>query len=184
MSNFCSQCGHRLVRQVPAGDDRERDLCAACGHIHYDNPNLVAGCLITHKGKVQLVRRAIEPELGKWTLPAGYMETGETVEQAAVREAWEEARARVISEGLYLVYSLPRYNEVYLLIRGELTGFHVGEAGTESIDVGLFDEDEVPWHELAFAELVRPALRTLFEDRKSGHYPVRHIELGRQGTAQ
>lgn len=177
MTRFCSQCGTSLLKKIPRGDDRERQTCPACGHIHYDNPRLVAGCLITHKGKVQLVRRAIDPERGRWTLPAGYMETGETVEQAAVREAWEEARARVISQGLYMVYCLPQFNEVYMIIRGELTGFHVGDAGFESSNVGLFEETEIPWDELAFSALVTPALQTLYADRRKGCYPVRSVEL-------
>lgn len=173
----CSDCGGKLSRNIPPGDDRLRDHCPDCGLVHYENPTIVAGCIITHKGKVQLVRRAIEPELGCWTLPAGYMEAGETLQQAAVREAWEEARARVTSQGLYLVFSLPQINQVYALFRGELTGFHVGDAGHESCNVGLFDRHEVPWDELAFSPLVRPALEFLFKDSNSGNYPVRNIDL-------
>lgn len=177
MNRFCGQCGHPTEETIPAGDDRPRRVCSACGQIHYDNPLIVCGCIITHQNKVQLVRRAIAPALGQWTLPAGFMEQGETVEEAAVREAWEEARARVISRGLYQVYSLPQLNQVYLLFRGELTGFHVGEAGHESAHVGLFEESEIPWDNLAFKELVAPALRHLFADMRRGDFPLRNSVL-------
>ena len=177
MKPFCSDCGHTTTRATPPGDDKERDVCSACGAIQYENPKLVAGCIITHKGKVMLCRRAIEPEKDKWTLPAGYMELGETVEEAAMREAWEECRARVISQGLYQLWSLPQYDQVYMLFRGELTGFHVGNAGLESIGVGLFAETEIPWDGLAFGALTRPALQMLLSDSVNDSYPVRSLNL-------
>jgi ADP-ribose pyrophosphatase YjhB (NUDIX family) len=177
MVKFCSSCGGKMQRSIPQDDDRIRDNCPDCGHIHYDNPVLVTGCLLTHKNKIQLVKRAIEPEKGRWTLPAGYMENGESAEDAAVREAWEEARARVISQGLYFVYSLPQLNQVYLIYRGELTGFHVGDAGHESLSVGLFEEQEIPWEDLAFRDLVKPIVETYFSDTANGSYPVRNLCL-------
>lgn len=174
---FCSNCGGRVTLCIPEGDDRERYLCNGCSTVHYQNPKIVAGCLITHKERILLCRRAIEPEYGLWTLPAGFMENGETTEQAAVRESWEEGRARVISKGLYAVINFPQISQVYLFYRGELTGFNVGSPGHESSNVGLFAETEIPWGQLAFNSLVNPILKGYFSDRNSNQYNVRCLDV-------
>jgi NADH pyrophosphatase NudC (nudix superfamily) len=102
--NYCSHCGETVDERVPPGDNRLRYVCGRCDTIHYQNPRIVAGCLAVHEQQVLLCRRAIEPRRGFWTLPAGFMENGETTEQAALRETWEEARARVRSQELYLFH--------------------------------------------------------------------------------
>lgn len=169
--NFCSRCGNTITRKIPDGDDRERFVCESCDTIHYQNPRIVAGCLVTHGDKVLLCRRAIEPRYGYWTLPAGFMENGETLEECAARETWEEARARVDIESLYSIYSLPYINQVYQLFRGILLD-ETFATGPESLEVALFSEAEIPWDELAFPVMGK-TLRYYFADRLLNTYPVR-----------
>lgn len=138
-----------FVRRVPDGDDRERLTCADCGFVAYENPKIVVGSVVEVDGRIMLCRRAIEPRRGFWTLPAGYMEMAETVEEGARREAWEEARARIALEGVLAVYSIARLGQVQVIFRAGLAepGF---EAGPESLDVRLFGWDDIPWEEVAF----------------------------------
>ena len=139
----------RFDRRVPEGEDRERLVCADCGYVAYENPKIVVGSVVEVEGRVLLCRRAIEPRAGFWTLPAGYMEMGETAEEGALREAWEEARARLALGGLLAVYSIARLGQVQLIFRATLAepGF---AAGPESLDVRLFAWEDVPWDEIAF----------------------------------
>ncbi|MCA8931950.1 MAG: NUDIX hydrolase [Rhodospirillaceae bacterium] len=137
------------VRQVPEGDDRPRLVCPDCGFIAYENPKVVVGSVAAWQGRVLLCRRAIEPRTGFWTLPAGYLELNETSEAGALREAWEEARARLELEGLLAVYNIPRISQVQLIYRARLLAPDVS-AGPESREVGLFAWEDVPWDELAF----------------------------------
>ena len=116
--NFCSQCAAPVVLRIPPGDDRPRHVCDACGTIHYQNPKIVAGCIPEYEGRILLCRRAIEPRSGFWTLPAGFMENGETTEEAAVRETREEANARVEVDALFTCLDIPRINQVYVMFRG------------------------------------------------------------------
>jgi len=173
--NFCSQCGHKVSLVIPEGDDRKRHVCGSCETIHYQNPNIIAGCLPIHKDKVLLCKRAIEPRQGFWTLPAGFMENGETTEQGALRESWEEANANIDVHGLYTMFNLPQINQVYLFYRGTLSDLNFG-AGTESLEVALFSEDEIPWRELAFP-VIKKTLKHYFADRISGDYPIRNEDL-------
>jgi ADP-ribose pyrophosphatase YjhB (NUDIX family) len=138
-----------FVRQVPDGDTHEREVCAECGFIRYDNPKVVTGSLVVEDGRILLCRRAIEPRTGYWTLPAGYMELGETAEDAARREAREEAEADIVIERLFAVYSIPRIAQVQVMFLARLAGGHVAP-GIESQEVGFFDLAEVPWADLAF----------------------------------
>ncbi len=172
---FCSQCGNLLAQRVPAGDNRPRYVCDHCHAVHYQNPRIVAGCLAVWGEQVLLCRRAIEPRRGYWTLPAGYMENGETLEQAAARETEEEACARVRDLTLYTLFDLPHINQVYLFFRAELADldFAVGE---ESLEVQLFDERDIPWSELAFPTVGR-TLECYFADRRENVYPVRNERL-------
>lgn len=137
------------VRAIPPGDDRERLTCPDCGFIAYENPKMVAGSVVSVDGRIMLCRRAIEPRHGYWTLPAGFLELHETPEQGAMREAWEEARARIAINALLAVYSVPRISQVQLIYRATLAepGF---EAGPESLEVALFDWADIPWKQLAF----------------------------------
>lgn len=134
---------------TPAGEDRPRQVCGQCGFIHYVNPKIVVGSVVTHEGRFLLCRRAIEPRLGYWTLPAGFLEEGETVEDGARREAQEEACADIAIEGLLAVYSIPRISQVQLMFRARLNDPAIA-AGPESLEVGLFDWADIPWGELAF----------------------------------
>ena len=168
---FCPNCAAPLVRKIPELDDRERDVCEACGAIHYSNPKVVTGCLVTAGDRVLLARRAIEPRHGFWTLPAGFMENGETTADGAARETWEEARANVEIEGLYTVFNLPHIDQVHMFFRGRLVGGAFAP-GPESLEVALFEADAIPWDELSFP-VVRDTLRYWTEDRRRGHYPVR-----------
>jgi ADP-ribose pyrophosphatase YjhB (NUDIX family) len=172
---FCSNCGGQIHQLIPAGDNRLRHVCSQCGTIYYQNPRIIAGCLPIWEEQVLLCRRAIEPRLGFWTLPAGFMENGETLEQAAARETHEEACARVRNLSLYTLFDLPHINQVYMLFRAELVDLDFS-AGEESLDVRLFHEHEIPWSELAFPTIGR-TLECYFSDRHHHQFPVRNEPL-------
>ena len=168
---FCTHCGSSVILQIPAGDDRERFVCSSCAFIHYSNPRVIVGCLPVHDGKVLLCKRAIEPRKNFWTLPAGFMENGETTVQGAARETWEEARARVSNIDLYRVFDVPYISQIYMFYRCDLdNGEH--DAGPESLDTCLYAEGDVPWDEIAFP-VVSETLREYFSDAVQGHFPVR-----------
>ena len=149
---FCPACGAGdLEVRVPPGDDHERQVCRACGTVHYENPKVVVGSVCTAgDGRLLICRRAIEPRSGYWTIPAGYLELGEAAEEGARREAWEEARARIEIEGLIAVYSVPRIGQVQLLYAARLLDPAAVEPGPESLEVRLVGWDAIPWDELAF----------------------------------
>ncbi len=136
-------------RRVPDGDTHERDVCTTCGYIHYVNPKIVTGSIVRHQGRILLCRRAIEPRVGFWTLPAGFMEVGETAEQAAMREAREEANAAIVIDRLLAVYTIPRIAQVQIMYLAHLADANIA-AGPESLEVMLASWDEIPWHEIAF----------------------------------
>lgn len=138
-----------FVRQIPDGDDRERLVCGDCGFINYENPQIVVGTVATWENKILMCRRAIQPRDGFWTLPAGYLELHESPEDGARREAHEEATAEIAIDTLLAVYSIPRISQVQLIYRGRLVHPDI-EAGVESLEVGLFDWDEIPWDDIAF----------------------------------
>jgi ADP-ribose pyrophosphatase YjhB (NUDIX family) len=180
---FCSACGSdRIERRIPEGDTLLRYVCAACGAIHYQNPKVVVGCLPEWKDQVLLCRRAIEPRYGLWTLPAGFLENGETVAAGAVRETLEEAGARVAVGELYTMISLPHISQIYVMFRARLLDLGFGP-GSESLEVRLFREDEVPWEALAFRTIAR-TLRNYFLDRKLGAFPTRVSALERRAPAR
>lgn len=167
---FCQQCGSAKVElRIPHGDDRERHVCSDCGHIHYLNPKVVVGTIPVWGERVLLCKRAIEPRYGLWTLPAGFMEEGETLEDGAARETLEEARARVTIEQLYVTISLPEISQVYILFRAKLVDLDFAP-GVESLEVRMFDEAEIPWDQLAFRTM-DTALKYYFADRKAGAFP-------------
>lgn len=163
---YCSACGARVSLKIPAGDNRERNVCDDCGTVHYQNPKLVAGCIPVWDERILLCRRAIEPRYGLWTLPAGFMENGETTEQAGERETLEEANAKVQVESLFSLINIPYINQVYLFFRAKLLDLDYS-AGEESLEVKLMSEEEIPWDSLAFPA-VSKTLRWYFEDRKAG----------------
>ncbi len=161
--NFCSHCGKSVSLKIPEDDNRPRHVCDSCGNIHYQNPKIVAGCIPEWQGKILLCRRAIEPRYGLWTIPAGYMENGETLEQAACRETEEEACARVDLDGLYAVYNIPHVSQVYVIFRGQLADGAFAP-GAESLETALFEENQIPWGEIAFPVVDR-TLKRFFLDR-------------------
>ena len=172
---FCCNCGSAVEQRIPAGDNRMRFVCTQCHFIHYQNPRIVAGCLPVWGEQVLLCRRAIEPRRGFWTLPAGFMENGETMAEAAMRETDEEARARVRDLHLYTLFDLPHISQLYVFYRAELVDLDF-RAGEESLEVQLFHEREIPWNELAFPTVGR-TLECYFADRREQHYPVRNEGL-------
>jgi len=179
--NFCSHCGAAALElKVPEGDTLPRYVCASCGTIHYQNPKVVVGCLPVWGEQVLLCKRAIEPRLGLWTLPAGFLENGETIFAGAARETEEEARARVEVGSLYTMISLPHINQIYVMFRSRLLDLGFGP-GPESIEVRLFDEDEVPWSEIAFRTITR-TLRNFFLDRKLGAFPTHVSAIERRAA--
>lgn len=178
---YCSACGAPVELRQPPDDNRMRHVCTACGTIHYQNPNLVIGAIPEWKdGRILLCRRAIEPRHGLWTLPAGFMENGETTAEAAIRETLEEANARVALGELYSMYNLPYINQVHLLFRASLLDLDFSP-GSESLEVRLFEEQEIPWGELAFRP-VRFTLEHYFSDRKTGSFRFHTGDLAPPGA--
>ena len=142
-----------FVRRVPDGDNRERLICPDCGYVAYENPKIVVGAVVAAQGSVLLCRRAIEPRLGFWTLPAGYLELGETVEEGAMREAWEEAEARIALEGILGLFSISRIGQVQIIFRArfaEPDRAPLFAPGPESLEVALVAWEQIPWDLLAF----------------------------------
>ena len=164
--NFCCYCGNQLHLSVPDGDDRARYVCRSCGRIHYQNPKIVVGCIAEWDNKILLCKRSIEPRYGKWTIPAGFLESGETVVEGARREAHEEALARVDNLVPFTLYNITFVDQVYLIFRSNLLAGEFG-VGSESLDAALYCEQDVPWDELAFT-VVRETLQHYFADRSAG----------------
>jgi ADP-ribose pyrophosphatase YjhB (NUDIX family) len=165
---FCANCGAAVVKRVPPGDTLPRWVCDACGEIHYQNPKLVVGTVPEHEGRLLLCRRAIEPRYGYWTLPAGFMENGETVMQAALRETLEEAGAYVDVGAPYSMISVPYVNQVHVFYLARLRGVEF-KPGEETLEVAMFSEAEIPWDQVAF-RTVAATLRHWFADRKRGAF--------------
>lgn len=137
------------IRKIPAGDDRERLVCGDCGFVVYENPKVIVGAVCTWEDRYLLCRRGIEPRVGYWTMPVGYMELNETTEQGALREVWEEAGARAEIDALLAVYSIPEISQVHMIYRARMTSPDFA-AGQESLEVQLFAWDDIPWADLAY----------------------------------
>jgi ADP-ribose pyrophosphatase YjhB (NUDIX family) len=163
---FCSHCGQPVSLRTPEGDHLPRFVCDGCGVVHYQNPKLVVGCVPEHEGRILLCKRAIEPRHGYWTIPAGFMENGETTQDGARRESWEEALADVEIGSLLAVVHVLHADQVHVMFRARLPEPRFG-AGAESLEVMLYDEADVPWQDIAFRS-VDFALRRYFEDRRRG----------------
>ncbi len=163
---FCSDCAAPLVRLVPPGDHLERSVCSACGTVHYENPRVVVGCVPEWQGRILLCRRAIEPRRGFWTTPAGFLEIGETLADAAARECFEEAEARVEIGSLLSVTNVLHAAQVHVMFRARMRDpSHA--AGAESLETGLYEEAQIPWPEIAFPS-IEFALRCFLADRSGG----------------
>ncbi|MBE7439762.1 MAG: NUDIX hydrolase [Spirochaetales bacterium] len=167
--NYCSHCSRTVVLRIPPGDSIARYVCDACGQIHYQNPRIIVGSLPLWQDRILLCRRAIEPRIGKWTLPAGFLENGETLEQGAIRETMEEAGGRIAITELYSVYSIPHVAQVYMIFLARLLDLDYAP-GLESLEVDLFLPEELPWEELAFT-----SIRFALERFTQGH---RGLQLG------
>jgi ADP-ribose pyrophosphatase YjhB (NUDIX family) len=172
---FCSACGHPIARRVPPGDSRERDCCDACGAIHYVNPRMIVGTIPVIDERVLLCLRAIEPRYGSWTLPAGFLEMGETAAQGAQRETDEEAGAQIELGPIFSMIDVPTVDQVHVFYRARLLNEHFAP-GEESLQVRLFREDEIPWDEIAF-RTVSTTLQLYFADRARGHFEMHTHEL-------
>jgi ADP-ribose pyrophosphatase YjhB (NUDIX family) len=172
----CRVCGAATQYRVPPDDNRERAVCTACGEIHYENPLNVVGTVPVWGDQVLLCRRNIEPRHGMWTLPAGFMELGESTAAGALRETIEEAGARVEMQDLFTVLNVVRVGQVHLFYRARMLDTHL-DPGPETIEARLFREDEIPWDELAF-RTVRQTLELFFEDRRKGHFGVHVADIG------
>lgn len=167
---YCSACGKPVTSAIPDGDNRLRAICTACGTVHYQNPKIVAGCVPEHEGRILLCRRAIEPRRGYWTVPAGFMELGETVAAGAIRETEEEAGARIELQELFTVMNVVRVGQVHLFYRARMTDTAL-DPGPETLEARLFHEHEVPWDQIAF-RTVKETLQHFFACRKAGAYPL------------
>lgn len=167
--NYCSNCGNTVKLGTPPGDDRLRHLCATCGTIHYANPKVVVGSIPEMDDKILLCRRAIEPRSGKWTLPAGYLENGETVAQGAQRETLEEAGARIHIIAPYVLFNISYVSQIYVMFRAHLLDGNI-KAGSESSDVRFYSEKDIPWDEIAFT-VIEATLRQYFKDKPTGLFP-------------
>ena len=166
--NFCSHCGAPVRREIPAGDDRPRFVCDQCATIHYQNPRVVVGTIPEWEDRILLCRRSIEPRAGLWTLPAGYLENGETMQEGARRETLEEAGAELGALAPFALFDLPFIHQIYLIFQGSLTS-GAWQAGAESLECRLFAESEIPWETLAFA-VMRETLERYFGDRPRGRF--------------
>jgi ADP-ribose pyrophosphatase YjhB (NUDIX family) len=166
--NYCNQCGSPLDLRIPDGDSVLRHVCRHCNTIHYLNPKLVVGCIPEWQNQILLCRRAIEPRHGLWTLPAGFMENGETTAQGAIRETVEEACARIEIGELFSLVNVPHINQVHLFYRGRLLDTQFA-AGAESLETALFSEADIPWQDLAFRS-VTLCLKAYFADRAAGRF--------------
>jgi len=180
--NFCPGCGARVTVRVPEGDHLPRQVCTGCGAIHYENPKLVAGCVAEHAGRILLCRRAIEPRRGYWTIPAGFMENDETLQQAAARECWEEALAQVEIGGLCAIVHVLHAHQVHVMFRATLAESSYG-VGVESLEVRLCAEAEIPWAEIAFPS-VAFALGKYLEDRTAGMQDLHFTTIDRRVSSR
>jgi ADP-ribose pyrophosphatase YjhB (NUDIX family) len=171
----CTNCGTRMEKRIPPGDGRERMVCPACGAIHYENPKLVVGCIPVWEDKILLCKRAIEPRYGHWTLPAGFMENGETTADGAARETLEEAGATVKNLTPYTLIDVPYVHQVHMFYIAELATPEYS-SGEESLDVRLYEEAQIPWPDLAFYTVIE-TLKHFFADRKAGKFGFHNLQI-------
>lgn len=164
---YCSNCGKRVVRRVPYGDQHPRHICDHCQTVHYENPKVVVGCIAEWSGRILMCRRAIEPRMGFWTIPAGFLEINESSVEAAIRESEEETGTHIRIEGLYSIFDIPEIHQVYLIYRGQLKRPQFNP-GSESLEVRLFRPEDIPWGELTYPA-VGDILRQYIEERNSGY---------------
>jgi ADP-ribose pyrophosphatase YjhB (NUDIX family) len=168
--NYCSECGTPVTLKIPEGDNRLRFVCPNCNTVHYQNPLVIVGILPEYNQQILLCKRAIEPQKGRWTLPAGFMENDESTLEGALRECQEEAHASVNEPTLYALYDIPYINQVYVFYRAQLANLDFGPSA-ESTEVALFNEQDIPWDELAFP-VVTAVIKRFLCDRKKDSFEV------------
>ncbi len=172
----CRNCGTAVIYRVPDdGDTHQRAVCPACTTIHYENPLNVVGTVPYFGDRVLLCKRNIEPRFGKWTLPAGFLELGETTAQGAVRETIEEAGASIEMEGLFSILNIARVGQVHLFYRARLLNEHF-EPGVETIEARLYREEDIPWEDIAFRS-VKETLELFFADRRRGQFGIHQLDI-------
>ena len=172
---FCTACGSPTELKSPPDDDHVRSICTNCGLVHYSNPKMVVGCIPELNGQILLCKRNIEPRKGKWTLPAGYLENGESVQEGALRETKEETRASVQIIDPYRLFNIVFVDQIYFMFRANLTSAKFGPTN-ESTDVRLFEEKNIPWDNIAF-EVIKQTLEHYFSDREKGKFPFKIFDL-------
>ncbi|MDL2269304.1 NUDIX hydrolase [Desulfosarcina sp. OttesenSCG-928-A07] len=179
--NFCSRCGSPVTLKIPANEDRPRYVCGSCEMIHYQNPRLVVGCIPVRKDRILLCKRNIEPRKGYWTLPAGFLENGETTAEGAIRETYEETGSVVTELAPYRMVDILHAHQIYLIFlsRLEKMDFH---PTPESSDVRLFSESEIPWDAIAFP-VIKKILRAYYEDRLSNLFSFRMDRMDTPGRS-
>ncbi len=175
--HYCTQCGSTVETRIPSGDERARQVCTVCGNIHYQNPKMVVGCIPEYENHILLCRRDIEPRRGKWTLPAGFLENGESVREGAMRETNEEARVRVKIIAPYRLFDLVFVNQMYLMFRARILVPEFGPT-RESSEVKLVHEKDIPWDDIAFP-VIQKTLLHYFRDRKTGAFEFQSLELAK-----
>ena len=177
--NFCADCGHAVDHRVPTDDNRPRAVCPACARVHYVNPKMVVGCIPeAADGRVLMCLRNIEPRRGKWTFPAGFLEVDETTAEGAARETLEESLAEVTMGDLLCVLDIPEVHQVYVVYRAQLADDSTFGATSESSEVRLMHEQDIPWRDLAFPTILT-ALELFFADRRQGQRNVHHQVIRR-----
>lgn len=178
-AHFCNLCGHKVDFRVPDGDHLPRHICPSCGHVQYFNPRVIVGVIPEWEdGRILLCRRNIEPRIGLWTFPSGFMELGETTAEGAGREAHEESEADVDVGPLVAVISVPYVSQVFMIHRGRMRSDHHAPT-PESSETQLFAEHEIPWDELAFPN-VHHGLKLFFADRAKGQFEIHAFDLIRK----
>ncbi|CAK0784711.1 hypothetical protein CVIRNUC_007915 [Coccomyxa viridis] len=182
LSNFCRKCGGKIIMRQPPNENEVRHVCETCGFIDYYNPKLVVGCIVEHEGKVLLCRRAIQPCKGLWTVPAGFLEMGESTAAGAARETWEEANARVEIMAPYAQWDIPVIGQSYLLFRAKLAAPHSFSPGAESLETELFEPRDIPFDEVAFSS-VSTALRLFASDLADGSFHIHHGVIEKKAGA-
>ena len=174
---FCSNCGKAVLKEVPPGDNRPRYVCKFCPMIHYQNPRVIVGVLPTYDNSILLCERDIQPRKGFWTLPAGFLENGESTLDGAIRECKEESLATVSDATLYAIYDIPHIEQVYIFYRARMEKPYFAKT-TESSDVQLFTEEDIPWEQLAFP-VVAEMLTSFINDRKCGQFDVKYKQINK-----
>jgi len=172
---FCTACGSPTRQKIPVDDDHVRSICTNCGQIHYNNPKMVVGCIPELNDQVLLCKRNIEPGKGKWTLPAGYLENGESVQEGALRETLEETMAKVQIIEPYRLFNIVFVDQIYFIFRAQLVSDNFGPTN-ESMDVRLFHEKNIPWDDIAF-KVIKQTLEHYFQDRQKQRFPFKIFDL-------